>query len=62
MKRSTFTFAATLALGFAVGASMTGLVSAMQHARVTELYKADLVTSDGSGAVSEPSACIDDPS
>jgi quercetin dioxygenase-like cupin family protein len=50
MKRSTFTFAATLALGFAVGASMTGLVSAMQHARVTELYKADLITSEGKEA------------
>ena len=50
MKRSTFTFAATLAFGFAVGASMTGLVSAMQHARVTELYKADLITSEGKEA------------
>ena len=51
MKRSTFTLAVTLALGIAVGASMTGFVNAMQqHAKVTELYKADLVTSDGKEA------------
>ena len=47
MKRSTFTLAVTLALGIAVGAGMTGFVNAMQHAKVAELYKANLVTSDG---------------
>ena len=47
MKRSTFTLAVTLALGIAVGAGMTGFVNAMQHAKVAELYKANLVTSGG---------------
>ena len=47
MKRSTLTLAVTLALGIAVGAGMTGFVNAMQHAKVAELYKANLVTSDG---------------
>jgi quercetin dioxygenase-like cupin family protein len=50
MKRSTFTFAGTLALGIAIGAGMTGFLNAMQHAKVTELYKADLVTSEGKEA------------
>ena len=47
MERSTLTLAVTLALGIAVGAGMTGFVNAMQHAKVAELYKANLVTSDG---------------
>ena len=50
MKRSTITFAGTLALGITVGAGMTGFLNAMQHAKVTELYKADLVTSEGKEA------------
>jgi quercetin dioxygenase-like cupin family protein len=50
MKRSTLTLAVTLALGIAVGAGSTGFVNAMQHVKVTELYKADLVTSDGKEA------------
>jgi quercetin dioxygenase-like cupin family protein len=47
MKRPAFTLAVTLALGIAV---MTGFVNAMQHVKVTELYKADLVTSEGKEA------------
>ena len=54
--------AVTLALGIGLGVGSTSFRNAMHHVKVTELYKADLVTSDGSGAVSEPSACIDDPS
>jgi quercetin dioxygenase-like cupin family protein len=50
MKRSTFALAVALALGIAVGAGITGFVSAMQHAKVTELYKADLATSEGKEA------------
>jgi hypothetical protein len=50
MKRSTFTFAVTLALGIAVGAGMKGFLNAMQHVKVAELYKADLVTSEGKEA------------
>ena len=50
MKRSTFTFAGTLALGIALGAGMTSSRNAMQHVKVTELYKADLVTSEGKEA------------
>jgi len=46
MKRSTLTLAVTLALGIAVGAGMTGFVNAMQHAKVAELYKANLVTAN----------------
>jgi quercetin dioxygenase-like cupin family protein len=38
-------------LGLAAGIGVTGLGSAMQqHVKVTELYKADLVTSDGKEA------------
>ena len=50
MKRSIFTLAVTLALGIAVGAGMTSFVNAMQHVKVTELYKADLVTCEGKEA------------
>ena len=50
MKRSTVTFAVTLALGIAVGAGMTSFLNAMQHVKVAELYKADLVTSEGKEA------------
>jgi quercetin dioxygenase-like cupin family protein len=50
MKRSTLTFAVPLALGIAIGAAMTSFVNAMQHAQVKELYKADLVTSEGKEA------------
>jgi quercetin dioxygenase-like cupin family protein len=50
MKRSAFTLAMTLALGIAVGASMTSFVNAMQHVKLTELYKANLVTSEGNEA------------
>ena len=46
MERSTLTLAVTLALGIAVGAGMTGFVNAMQHAKVAELYKANLVTAN----------------
>jgi quercetin dioxygenase-like cupin family protein len=47
MKRSISTVAVTLALGIAIGASMTSFVNAMQHVKVTEIYKANLVTSEG---------------
>jgi len=50
MKRLTFAFVCTLALGVALGTAMTGVLNAMQHAKVVELYKADLVTSDGKEA------------
>ena len=43
----TSTLAATLVLGMALGAGMTGFVNAMHHVKVTEIYKADLVTSEG---------------
>ena len=38
------------ALGLMVGLATTGLGSAMQHAKVAELYKADLITSEGKEA------------
>jgi quercetin dioxygenase-like cupin family protein len=50
MKQSTFLFAVTLALGIVVEASMTSFLNAMQHVKVAELYKADLVTSEGKEA------------
>jgi mannose-6-phosphate isomerase-like protein (cupin superfamily) len=39
MKRSTFTFAVTLALGIAVGAGMTSFLNAMQHVKVANMGK-----------------------
>src|SRR5499426_4254498 len=50
MKRLALPLAVALALGIAVGAGMTNFVNAMQHVKVMELYKADLVTSDGKEA------------
>jgi quercetin dioxygenase-like cupin family protein len=62
MKRSTFTVAVRVAFGVVVGAGTTGLrgasglpsrgcfLNAMQHVKLTELNKADLVTSDGKEA------------
>ena len=50
MKRSIFTLAVTLAIGIAVGAGTMSFVNAMQHVEVKELYKADLVTSEGKEA------------
>ena len=47
MRKPTSTFAATLVLGMALGAGTTSLVNAVHHVKVTELHKADLVTSDG---------------
>ena len=46
-RSSFFILALTLALGVGIGAARTGFVNAMQHVKVTELYKANLVTSDG---------------
>ena len=37
----------TLALGVGIGAAMTAFVNALQHVKVTEPYKANLVTSEG---------------
>src|SRR4029434_1495233 len=50
MKRSIFTLAVTLAIGIAVGAGTMSFVNAMPHVKVKELYKADLVTSEGKEA------------
>ena len=47
MTRFRLTLAVTLALGMAIGIGATGFVNAMHHVKVSELYKADLVTSDG---------------
>jgi ribose 5-phosphate isomerase len=45
-RSSFFVLALTLALGVGIGATMTGFVNAMQHVKVTELYKTNLVTSE----------------
>lgn len=52
MRRSTFTVGAALVFGMVLGVTAAGLVNAMQHGKVSvaELYKADLVTSDGKEA------------
>lgn len=50
MERRILTLVLTLALGIALGAAATGYVNAMQHAKVTELYKAALATSEGNEA------------
>jgi quercetin dioxygenase-like cupin family protein len=50
MTRSTLPLALALSLGIATGAGMTTFVNAMPHAKVTELYKAALVTSEGKTA------------
>jgi quercetin dioxygenase-like cupin family protein len=52
MRRSRLTRGATLALGMILGVTAAGFVNAMQHGKVSvaELYKADLVTSDGKEA------------
>lgn len=50
MKRSAFAFVVALTLGIAIGAGIVGFGNAMQHAKVTELYKADLATSEGKEA------------
>jgi quercetin dioxygenase-like cupin family protein len=52
MRRSVLTLVATLVLGLTLGASLSGLVGALHGAgglpvKVTELYKTDLVESDG---------------
>ena len=49
--KSPILIAATFfALGLIVGLGTTGPGSAMEHAKVSELYKANLVTSDGKEA------------
>jgi quercetin dioxygenase-like cupin family protein len=50
VRRPILVAATFFALGLFVGLGTTGLGSAMQHAKVAELYKADLVTSDGKEA------------
>lgn len=49
MRHATLRTGVALVLGIAIGAGAAGLGNAMQqqHVKVTELYKADLVTSDG---------------
>ena len=47
MKRFKLGLVVTFALGLALGIGATGFVNAMHHVKVSELYKADLVTSDG---------------
>ena len=47
VRRPLLVAATFFALGLIVGLGTTGLGSAMQHVKVAELYKADLVTSDG---------------
>jgi quercetin dioxygenase-like cupin family protein len=50
MNRPIFTLAVTLAIGIVVGAGTMSFVNAMQHVKVKELYKADLVTCEGKEA------------
>ena len=51
MRHATLRTGVALMLGIAIGAGAVGLGNAMQqHVKVTELYKADLVTSDGKTA------------
>ncbi|HET9488685.1 MAG TPA: cupin domain-containing protein [Methylomirabilota bacterium] len=52
MRRSTLTVGAALVFGMVLGVTAAGLVNAMQQGKVSvaELYKADLVTSDGKEA------------
>ena len=50
VRRPLLVAATFFALGLIVGLGTTGLGSAMQHVKVAELYKADLVTSDGKEA------------
>ena len=50
MNRSTLAVAVALTLGIAIGAGITSIGTAMQHAKVTEVYKADLATSEGKEA------------
>lgn len=47
MRHPIIALSLTLSVGIGIGASMAGYVNAMHHVKVTELYKADLVTSDG---------------
>ena len=47
VRRPLLVAATFFALGLIVGLGTTGLGSAMQHAKVAELYKADLAMSDG---------------
>ena len=51
VKRPLLSSALIFALGLVAGVSIAGLGNAMQqHVKVAELYKADLVTSDGKEA------------
>jgi quercetin dioxygenase-like cupin family protein len=50
VRRPILVAATFFALGLIVGLGTTGLGSAMQHVKVAELYKADLVTSEGKEA------------
>ena len=50
MTHRILTLVLALALGIVLGAAGTRYVTAMQHAKVTELYKAALATSEGNEA------------
>jgi quercetin dioxygenase-like cupin family protein len=47
MRRFKLTVVVTFALGLLIGIGATGFVNAMHHVKVSEVYKADLVTSEG---------------
>ena len=47
MKRFKLGLVVTFALGLLIGVGATGVVNAVHPVTVSELYKADLVTSDG---------------